>query len=108
MQMHVLGCKRVKGVAKESGNDFDMNMLIVRVPVESRQPTEKSKLLVEGAGYETADIDMAPEALPAFLALQGRYPLDLELNIDQRFHMGRLKSFVVGHNQQQKPLKAAG
>jgi hypothetical protein len=107
MQMHVLGCKRVKGVAKASGNDFDMNMLIVRVPIETRKPTEKSKLLVDGAGYETADVEMAPEALPAFLALQGKYPLDLELLMDQRFFMGQFKTFVVGHGQQQ-PLKKVG
>ena len=107
MQMHVLGCKRVKGVAKATGNDFDMHFIVVRVPIEKRQPTEKSKLLVDGAGFETADVEMAPEALPAFLALQGRYPLDLELLTEQKFFMGEFKTFITGHGQQ-SPLKKVG
>lgn len=105
MQLNVLGVKRVKGVAKASGNDFDMYMLIVRVPIEKREPSEKSKLLVDGAGFESADIELAPEALPAFKALDGRYPLDLEILTEQRFHMGQFKTQVIGHNL--KAVKAA-
>lgn len=98
MKMNVLGVKRVKGIAKASGADFDMHMVVVRVPIEKRQATEKSKLMVDGAGFETAEIDLAPESLPAFLALEGRYPLDLDLSMDQRFHMGQLKTFCVAHD----------
>lgn len=105
MQMHILGVKRVKGVAKNSGNEFDMHMLVVRVPIERKEASEKSKLMIDGAGFEAADIELAPEALPAFKALEGRYPLDVELLTEQRFIMGQFKTQVIGHNH--KAVKAA-
>lgn len=94
MKMHVMGCKRIAGVAKATGNEFDMHALIVRVPLESGS---FGKVRIDGAGFETAEVELDPSGLAAFKALQGQYPLDLELVTEQKFHRGEFKTFVTGH-----------
>lgn len=96
MKMQVLGAKHVGGTSK-AGSEFDIHALIVRVPIESGS---FGKVRIAGAGYETADVDLDPAALPQFLALQGRYPLELELLTEQKFHRGEFKTFVIGHTEQ--------
>lgn len=90
MKLMVIGVKRIEGKGKESGLPFDMCQLYGLVPVDVAQ----GKVRVSGFGFEVAEIELMPEALPQFATL--KFPLELELKIDQRFFRGEYRSLVAG------------
>ncbi len=90
MKFNVIGAKRIEGVAKVSGNPFDMCRVYCVVPIE--QSAGKTK--VSGFGSELAELELSPDALPQFAGL--KFPCELELKVDQRFVFGEFRSVVVG------------
>lgn len=90
MKFNVIGVKRIEGVAKATGNAFDMCRVYCLVPIEQSQ----GKTKVTGYGAELAELELLPEALPLFAKVQ--FPSELELKVDQRFVFGEFRSVVVG------------
>lgn len=91
MKMQVLGVKRIVGTSKTTGNPFDMCRLFGMVPVEN---VSKATLQITGAGFELAEIELDPEALPSFLAQ--KFPVLLDLETDSRPFMGKFETVVSG------------
>jgi len=97
MQMTVLGVKRMHGKSK-AGNDFDMCAVRVLVAVETGA---RAQVIVEGYGFEEAEVMCDTKALPQFAGL--KYPCLCELQTDQVHRMGKFETVVVGV----KPVVAA-
>lgn len=94
MKTTVIGVKRVKGIGKESGNPYDMCRAICLSPIE---PMSGEKMSIQGFGYEVAEVNLDPEALPAFGNL--KFPCHLNLEVEPRPYRGKLEVFVVGFEQ---------
>lgn len=90
MKVLVSGVKQTEGNAKATGNPFCMTRVFALVPIEPAA----GKIRVQGFGYEVAEMELAPEALPAFNGM--RFPCQLELEVDQKFLFGEFRSIVVG------------
>ena len=106
MKFHVIGAKRIEGHAKVSGNPFDMCRAYCLVPIE----TGGGKTTVSGYGMELAELELDPKALVQFAEL--KFPVDVELRIEQRFVFGEFRSVVVGvegvAGRAQPPLAKVG
>lgn len=90
MKMTVLGVKRIEGTAKATGNPFDMCRVHCVVPIE----VSSGKTRVSGYGFEQGEMELDPAALLKFEGLH--FPLQLELQVEQRFVYGEFRSIVVG------------
>lgn len=90
MKMTIIGVKRITGIAKATGNPFDMCHVIALVPVEVRA----GKLALDGAGMETMEIPLAVEALNEFKVL--KFPGAVDLMVEPRPRNGKVESVVVG------------
>lgn len=100
MKLQVMGVKRVKGTSSKTGNDFDICRLFALVPVTPAS----GKTLIQGFGFELAEMELAPECLPSFGRLT--FPVELELQTDTKPFMGKLESVVIGFTPLQS-VKAA-
>jgi hypothetical protein len=90
MKFHLVGVKRIVGVAKASGAPFDMCRAYCLVPIEKAQ----GKTSVTGYGFELAELELDAAALPQFAAFS--LPADVELDVEQKFLFGEFRSIVVG------------
>jgi len=86
----IVGVKRIEGTAKASGQPFDMCRAYCLVPIEA----SSGKTKVSGHGLEVAELELLPEALPAFAGM--KFPAEVELKIEQKFVFGEFRSVVVG------------
>jgi len=91
MRVRICGVKRVEGVAKESGNPFDMCRVLILVPVENQA---SGKLKISGFGSELAEMELAPEALPQFSGLS--FPCEVDLHTEQKFFRGKFETVCGG------------
>ena len=107
MKMQVLGVKRVEGTGKETGNAFDMCRVVVSVPIETGAfGKEPKRTIISGYGFESAEIECAPEALPMFAKL--KFPCEIDLHTDQRLYRGKFETVCVGVVGAASPVKAVG
>lgn len=91
MRVRVCGVKRVEGVAKGSGNAFDMCRVFILVPVENQA---SGKVKISGFGSELAEMELAPEALPQFSGLT--FPCEVDLHTEQKFFRGKFETICGG------------
>ena len=91
MKTQVLGVKRMHGIGKDSGNEYDMASLFVIVPIE---PVNKETLKIEGYGYETGELQVEPKALKQFEGF--KYPCALELTLEPILYKGKISQIVTG------------
>lgn len=97
MKILVAGVQRIAGIAKASGQPFDMCNLLALTPVES----VSGKTIINGAGFKQMEIALDPAALPVFM--NQKYPCVLDLETEPRPRMGKFETTVVGL----MPAKAA-
>jgi hypothetical protein len=100
MEMIVSGVKGVAGNAKATGNPFEMCAVKVMLAIERGK---FGSVTITGYGFEESEIPCTPEAIVAFKQFEGRFPLKVLLEVDQRFFRQKLESVVVGV----KPIVAA-
>lgn len=94
MKLNVIGVKRIKGTSSKTGNEFDMCRLFALVPI---QPSVgAAKTLIQGHGFELAEMELDPAALVQFAKID--FPATLDLITDTRPYMGKLESYVTGFN----------
>ena len=96
MKIQVLGVKRLAGIAKESGNPFEMCTLLAVVPIEQ---VSGKNFSVQGYGYEVGEMDVDPDALKQFE--NHKYPCVMDLTTETV--MGRnnkLSQIVTGTTTQ--------
>lgn len=91
MKALVIGVKRVAGIAKATGNPFDMTRVVIGSPVA---PVNNDRMTVEGFGYEVNEIPMDVTAMGAFRSL--RFPCVVDLETDSRPYRGKLELIVTG------------
>ena len=91
MKLTVVGVKNLKGKAKATGNPFEMCRLFALVPIEI---ASNDKIVVEGFGFELAEINLDPAALDGFKAV--KFPATLDLSTDSRPYRGKLETVVTG------------
>ena len=106
MRVRVCGVKRVEGVAKGSGNAFDMCRVLMLVPVENQS---NGKLKISGFGSEAAEMELAPEALQQFSGLS--FPCEVDLHTEQKFFRGKFETIcggIVSAGLASKPVARAG
>jgi hypothetical protein len=107
MKQLVIGAIRNKGISYKNnpeGVEYDMIHAQVLVPFQAGGGKNNK---VTGHGLQVADIPVSVDALPQFAAFEGRYPLLLELDVDQVAQFGKLESIVVGVKESAKAVKAA-
>lgn len=93
MKMLVAGVQRIAGVAKGSGNPFDMCNVACLVPVE----IVNGKMQINGNGFKVTELPCDPEALKQFMQIpKEAFPLELELETDVRARAGKFETIVVG------------
>lgn len=90
MKLNVIGVKRIKGTSSKTGNPFDMCRLFALVPITS----QGGKTLIQGHGFELAEMELDPDSLSTFSRLS--FPCELELSTDTRPFMGKLETVVIG------------
>lgn len=91
MRAIVIGVKRMSGVGKESGKNFDFAQVEI---LRAMEVTAGAKFSLVGFGYETSKIDLALEALDRFREV--RFPSTLELIVDTVPGRQGLRSVVTG------------
>ena len=91
MKIQVLGVKRIKGIAKATGNEFDMCHVYGMVPIEAGGG---GKVVVSGFGFEVAEMRLDPECLPEFAKV--KLPALLDLKTDMTPFMGKFETIVIG------------
>lgn len=101
MKLQVLGVKRMKGIAKATGNEYDMCSLFALAPVET---VRNANMQISGFGYEAAEMRLDPQIIDRFEKM--RFPVMLTLETDARAYMGKIESVVVGFTQESN-VKAA-
>ena len=91
MKTQVLGVKRMNGVAKESGNPYDMASIFVIVPIEN---VSKGNFTILGYGYEVGEMPLDPEAIKQFEGF--KYPCAIELTLEPVLYKGKISQVVTG------------
>jgi hypothetical protein len=91
MRVHAIGVKRMGGVGKESGRQFDFAQIEILRPLEV---VANEKFRLSGYGYETTKLDLANEAMAKFADV--RFPAVLDLEVDTQPGRNGLRSVVVG------------
>lgn len=91
MKAQVLGVKRMSGIAKESGNEFDMASLTIILPIEE---VNTKKIRVSGFGYEVAEMVLEPEAVQKFAGF--KFPCALDLEVELVNYRGKATQIVTG------------
>lgn len=91
MKSLVIGVKRVKGIAKATGNAFDVTRALIATPIV---PSDGDKLQVSGYGLELMEVPMDETALGQFRAV--KFPTVLELVTDHRPFRGKLELTITG------------
>lgn len=91
MKVLVLGVINMAGTSKKTGTGYDMFRVITgsEITAVSREGFQR-----RGAGYEPADIDLAPEAFNQFTGF--KYPVVLDLETDMRLSGGKLVPICIG------------
>lgn len=90
MKLNVIGVKRIKGTSSKTGNEFDMCRLFALVPITPAG----GKTLIQGFGFELAEMELDPSALESFRGVS--FPAELELTTDTRPFMGKLETVITG------------
>lgn len=91
MKALVCGVRRMAGIAKSSGNAYDMCNITLLVPVEI---VNNAKMQINGAGFSVMEMPLAVESLPAFMNL--KFPCQLDLETDVALRAGKPETVVVG------------
>lgn len=94
MRVQAIGVKRLTGIGKESGKEFDFSRLTILRPIEV---TASEKFTVQGYGFETIDIDLENEALAQFAGM--KFPAMLDLVVDCKPGRRGLQSVITGIKQ---------
>jgi hypothetical protein len=78
MKVLVLGVVRMSGTSMKTGTPkpYDMTRIMYAVPIS---PVEASNRSLIGHGYESKDLDLDPQFLPAFKDVQFPRILDLDV-----------------------------
>ncbi|MBS1156614.1 MAG: hypothetical protein H6R07_2538 [Proteobacteria bacterium] len=100
MKALVAGVSRMKGIAKKSGNPYDMANVNTLTASQSAKTESFTKI---GYGFEISQIQCTNDAVEQFAAFQGRFPLELELITDMTQFAGRLVPIVVGVVDPKRP-----
>lgn len=100
MKKLVLGVFNRNGVAKKSGNKYDMSRIAVADPIE---PISKEGMAFSGHGFQGGEIELRKEALQKFMGVKFPCVLDLEFEIEPR--NGRAEAVCIGFKGQ--PAEAA-
>lgn len=101
MKLNVIGVKRIKGTSSKTGNEFDMCRLFALVPITPAG----GKTLIQGFGFELAEMELDPAALQSFRQIG--FPVELELTTDTRPFMGKLETVITGFVSPAPALKSA-
>lgn len=96
MKVLCCGAFRLSGTSK-AGSQFDMCVLKVLRQAES---FDNEKLHCRAYGYESVDLPLDHEVLPQFSEL--RYPVMLNLTLDQKMTRKGVETFVVGFDPKAK------
>lgn len=91
MRVQAIGVKRLSGVGKETGRQYDFAQLEILRPME---PVAKKDFRLMGYGWETSKLDLAPDCLEKFRDV--RFPATLDLSVDTVPGRNGLRSIVVG------------
>jgi len=91
MRVHAIGVKRLSGVGKETGRQYDFAQLEILRPME---PVAKKDFRLMGYGFETSKLDLAPDCLEKFRDV--RFPAQLDLAVETVPGRNGLRSVVVG------------
>lgn len=91
MRVHAIGVKRLSGIGKESGRQYDFAQLEILRPME---PVAKKEFRLMGYGFETSKLDCAPDCLDKFRDF--RFPCVLDLAVETIPGRNGLRSVVVG------------
>lgn len=91
MRVQAIGVKRLSGIGKESGRQYDFAQLEILRPME---PVAKKEFKLMGYGYETSKLDLAPDCLEKFRDF--RFPCTLDLAVETVPGRNGLRSVVVG------------
>lgn len=100
MKVMVCGVLRLGGKSK-AGNDFDMCQIKVLRPAESFM---NEKLKCVAYGFESVDLELDKDALPDFAEL--RFPVVLDLTLEDKFTRKGIESIVVGFTTPTKAVPA--
>jgi hypothetical protein len=91
MKLNVCGVKRVTGNAKSDGAPFDISRVLCLIPIEAGA---FGKVKITGFGFELAELEVSPEAIPQFDGL--KLPAFVELATETKFMRGKLETVVTG------------
>lgn len=92
MKHLVAGVKRVFGEGKNG--HFDMANAVILVPIEPGKVGKAGQVEIQGHGFEVVEMELDETALSAFQAV--KFPVELDLETDQRVYRGEFKTFVTG------------
>lgn len=75
----VIGASRRVGISKNSGNPYDMAMVLIAAPMQSSQKTGNN---FTAFGYQQKEVDATEEAVEAIGRVAQRLPARLVLNVE--------------------------
>jgi len=78
-KMMVMNAFHTYGTAKKTGNTYDISKLVYGVKMK---PVQSDTRTVVGFGFETQEIDIQPQAVSQFAAIQDRLPCIVDLKIE--------------------------
>lgn len=92
MQVTIIGAQRITGVSEKTGTPqpYDICRLNVLEPLESQSKANYSRV---AHGYQTAEIECAPEVVEKLAGK--KFPMQGELIAQNQLRWGRLTSTVV-------------
>jgi len=90
MSYRILGVKQIAGPKKDGSGPFEMNQLLVIIPIEPSQ----GKIKVIGYGYEVGEMEIDPAVIPKMATV--KFPAELELETEQKFIFGQFRTLVTG------------
>lgn len=91
MRVQAIGVKRLSGVGKETGRQYDFAQLEILRPMER---VAKKDFRLMGYGLETSKLDLALDSLEKFRDVV--FPATLDLSVDTVPGRNGLRSVVVG------------
>lgn len=91
MKVIAIGVKRMRGIGKDSGREYDFAQVEVLTPLKN---TSSDKFTLTGLGYETSKLDMRIEALAAFNDV--KFPANVDLLVEHEASRNGMKAIVTG------------
>lgn len=91
MRVLVFGVSDQQGTSKKTRTSYRMTRCYVAQQITSRKTEDYNRI---GYGFEAAEVDLDPAALPQFAGVQ--FPSVLDLDTDMRLQSGRMLPVVTG------------